>query len=126
MRARLSQLEKARALEHALKYQGLPDDFDFDFMSDSTLVCTELVYKSYAPAAEQKGLKIELVDVAGRRTLPANELVKLFDNQYGTPDQQLDFVTFYDAREKDGVVTESNLDAFRKTWQRVKWDIAQK
>ncbi|GEM_PF-3061308 len=25
-----------------------------------------------------KGLKLELVDVAGRRTLPANDLVKLF------------------------------------------------
>jgi hypothetical protein len=126
MRPRLSRLEKAKALEHAFKYQGRPYDFDFDFLSDSTLVCTELVYKSYAPAADQKGLKIELVDVAGRRTLPANELVKLFDNQLGKPEQQLDFVAFYDGHEKEGTMSVGTLDDFRKSWQRVKWDVAQK
>src|SRR5262249_54013007 len=126
MRPRLSKLEKAKAIEHAFKYQGRPYDFEFDFLSDSTLVCTELVYKSYQPAADQKGLKIDLVDVAGRRTLPANELVKLFDQQYGKPEQQLDFVAFYDGHEKDGTCGPSTLEEFRKTWQRVKWDVAQK
>jgi hypothetical protein len=126
MRPRLSKLDKARAIERAFKYQGRPYDFDFDFFSDSTLVCTELVYKSYAPAAEQKGLKLELVDVAGRRTLPANELVKLFDTQLGTPGQQLDFVLFMDGREKEGRCAEGTVDDFRKSWKRVKWDVAQK
>jgi hypothetical protein len=126
LRPRLSKLEKARAIEHAFKYQGRPYDFDFDFFSDSTLVCTELVYKSYAPAADQKGIKMELVDVAGRRTLPANEIVKLFDTQYGTKDQQLDFVLFMDGKEKEGTCSEGTLDGFRKSWQRVKWDVAQK
>ncbi|MBK7864851.1 MAG: protein tyrosine phosphatase [Archangiaceae bacterium] len=126
MRPRLSKLEKARAIEHAFKYQGRPYDFDFDFFSDSTLVCTELVYKSYAPASDQKGLKVDLVDVAGRRTLPANELVKLFDTQLGAKDQQLDFVLFMDGNEKQGLCKEGSADDFRKSWQRMKWDIAQK
>jgi hypothetical protein len=126
MRPKLSKLEKAKAIEHAFKYQGRPYDFDFDFFSDSTLVCTELVYKAYAPAADQKGLKIDLVDVAGRRTLPANELVKLFDRQLGKPEQQLEFVAFYDGHEKEGTMSASTVEDFRKTWQRVKWDLAQK
>jgi len=126
MRPRISKLEKARAVEHAFKYQGRPYDFDFDFFSDASLVCTELVYKSYAPAADQKGITMSLVDVAGRRTLPANEIVKMFDQQYGTPQQQLDFVLFMDGKEKEGVCKEATADDFRKSWQRVKWDIAQK
>jgi hypothetical protein len=126
MRPRTSKLEKAKAIEHAFKYQGRPYDFDFDFFSDSSLVCTELVYKSYAPAADQKGLKMELVDVAGRRTLPANEIVKLFDTQFGKPEQQLDFVLFMDGNEKESKCKEGTADDFRKSWQRVKWDVAQK
>lgn len=126
MRPRLSKLEKARAVEHAFKYQGRPYDFDFDFFSDATLVCTELVYKSYAPAADQKGIKLDLVDVAGRRTLPANEIVKAFDQQFGTPNQQLDFVVFMDGNEKSASCKEGTVDDFRKSWQRMKWDVAQK
>lgn len=126
MRPRVSKLEKARALERAFKYQGRPYDFDFDFYSDSSLVCTELVYKSYAPAADRQGIKMELVDVAGRRTLPANEIVKLFDQQLGKPDQQLDFVLFMDGNEKKGSCGEAPVDDFRNSWKRVKWDIAQK
>ncbi|MBL8954345.1 MAG: protein tyrosine phosphatase [Myxococcaceae bacterium] len=126
MRPRLPPLEKARAVEHAFRYVGRPYDFDFDFFSDSTLVCTELVYKSYAPAADQKGISMSLVDVAGRRTLPANEIVKLFDQQLGKPEQQLDFVLFMDGNEKQGLCSAGTVDEFRKSWQRMKWDIAQK
>jgi len=128
LRPRLSQLEKAKAIERAFKYQGRPYDFDFDFFSDATLVCTELVYKAYQPAPEQqmKGLSIELVDVAGRRTLPANEIVKLFDAEAGKADRQLDFVLFLDASEKDKKAFERDEAAFRATWKRLKWDVAQR
>ncbi|WP_224372819.1 YiiX/YebB-like N1pC/P60 family cysteine hydrolase [Hyalangium versicolor] len=126
MRPRLSKKDKAQAIARAFKYQGRPYDFDFDFFSDSTLVCTELVYKSYAPSTEVKGLRVELVNVAGRRTLPANELVKLFDQEYDKPDRQLDFVAFLDGREdKQGAIEREAL-TFRKSYERMKWDIAQK
>jgi hypothetical protein len=126
LRPRLSPLEKARAISHAFHLQGRPYDFNFDFFSDSTLVCTELVYKSYAPSQETKGLRIELVDVAGRRTLPANELVRLLDSEWGRPDRQLDFVAFLNGREQTQDAVESGAEAFRQSWRRVKWDIAQK
>ncbi len=125
MRPRLSLTDKARAIEHAFKYQGRPYDFDFDFFSDASLVCTELVYKSYQPAADFKGVSLPLVDVAGRRTLPANEIVKRFDQEDGTPNQQLDFVLFLDGSEKDAKAVSSDEAHFRTTWKRVKWDLAQ-
>ncbi|MDY7228956.1 YiiX/YebB-like N1pC/P60 family cysteine hydrolase [Hyalangium rubrum] len=126
MRPRLSKKEKAQAIVRAFTYQGRPYDFNFDFFSDSTLVCTELVYKSYAPSKEMKGVRVELVDVAGRRTLPANELVKLFDQEYDTPNRQLDFVAFLDGREDKAGAIEEDVLTFRQTYRRMKWDIAQK
>ncbi|RKG96976.1 protein tyrosine phosphatase [Corallococcus sp. CA053C] len=125
LRPRLSQVDKARAILRAFTFQGRPYDFNFDFFSDQTLVCTELVWKSYAPARDMKGLSIPLVNVAGRRTLPANEIVRLFDAEYGTPTRQFDFVAFLDGREAQGDAIEANAEVFRYTYRRMKWDIAQ-
>jgi hypothetical protein len=126
MRPKVSKLEKAKAIIRAFGYQGRPYDFDFDFFSDSTLVCTELVYKSYLPASDMKGLKMPLVEVAGRQTLPANEIVKLFDEQYDKPERQLDFVAFLEGSEKDAAAFARDVDSFRKSHARVKWDVAQR
>ncbi|MGV3624000.1 MAG: YiiX/YebB-like N1pC/P60 family cysteine hydrolase [Archangium sp.] len=126
LRPRLSPLEKARAIERAFKYQGRPYDFDFDFFSDSTLVCTELVYKAYQPGGGMKGVSLELVNVAGRRTLPANEIVKRFDKEAGKSEAQFDFVLFLDGSEATSKVVTSDEETFRKTWKRLKWDVAQK
>jgi len=125
MRPRRSKLEKAQAVLRAFEYQGRPYDFDFDFFSDATLVCTELVYKSYAPSKGMLGLRIPLVRVAGRMTLPANELVRLFDVEHGREDRQLDFVAFLDGSEAGKAAVEGDEESFRKSYQRVKWDIAQ-
>lgn len=125
MRPRLPKVEKARAVLRAFGFQGRPYDFNFDFFSDQSLVCTELVWKSYAPSKDMKGLTVPLVDVAGRRTLPANELVRLFDAEYGREDRQLDFVAFLDGREGEGAAREADASAFRYSYRRAKWDIAQ-
>ncbi len=126
LRPRRSNLEKARAIERAFKYQGRPYDFDFDFFSDASLVCTELVYKAYQPSTDMKGIDLALVDVAGRRTLPANEIVKRFDKEAGKADAQFDFVLFLDGSERESKVVSADEAAFRKTWKRLKWDLAQK
>ena len=125
MRPRVSRLDKARAIERAFKYQGRPYDFDFDFFSDATIVCSELVYKSYQSGADQQGVTIDLVDVAGRRTLPANEIVKRFDSDARSGRPQMDFVFFLDGNEKEGKVALASEAAFSASWKRTKWDIAQ-
>lgn len=127
MRPRVEKVDKARAIERAFKYQGRPYDFDFDFFSDSALVCTELVYKAYLPSSEQHGLTLSLVDVAGRRTLPANEIVKRFDLEADDmAKRQLDFVVFIDAKEKTDAAFVADEASFRKSWKRLKWDVVQK
>ena len=126
MRPRLSKVEKARAMIRAFEYQGRPYDFEFDFFSDAALVCSELVFKSYAPASGTRGLTLPLVNIAGRMTLPPTEFVRLFDTQFGKPDRQLDFVAFLDGREDLGRAVVSDAEAFRHSYRRPKWDILQK
>lgn len=123
LRPKLSQVEKATALVRAFHYAGRPYDFNFDFATDAELVCTELVYKAYEPASAFAGLKLPLVEVLGRKTLPANEIVKHFDATFGTPAQQFEFILFLDGDERTRKATEATLDAFRATWKRPKWHV---
>ena len=126
LRPRLSRLNRAKALLEAFKHVGKPYDFDFDFATDHALVCTELVWRAYQPGEGKEGIRIPLTTVAGRQTLPANLIVKLFAEQHGTAGAQLDFVYFIDAREKERRALVSDKAAFLKTWQRPQWDVVQK
>jgi hypothetical protein len=126
MRPRRSVLEKAKAIERAFSYCGRPYDFDFDFYTDSSLVCSELVFKSYEPRADVEGVTLGLEKVVGRMTLGPNSIVRTFDQQLGTPQEQLSFVWFLDGRETAHTAAFADVDAFRASWRRPKWDIVQR
>ncbi len=126
LRPRLSKVEKARAIVQAFTYLGRPYDFDFDFLTDSTIVCSELIYKAYLPAEGKKGLSFTLHEMAGRKVLPPNNIARKFDLEYGTPARELDFVYFLDGSEADQKATVKTVEIFRGTHERPKWDIAQK
>jgi len=123
MRPKLSKVAKAAAIVEAFAHLGKPYDFDFDFATDHALVCTELVWRVYRPRADKPGLDLPLSKIAGRHTLPANDIVRLFDEQDGA---QLEFVLFFDGAEKARKAFVSTEDAFAESWQRTKWDVAQK
>jgi hypothetical protein len=123
LRPRLSKVEKAQALVRAFHYSGRPYDFNFDFATDATLVCSELVYKAYEPATGMKGLNLPLVEVLGRKTLPPNEIVRQFDTDLGKAAQQFDFVLFLDGYERIAQALEVGVEAFRTSWKRPKWHI---
>lgn len=123
LRPKLSKPEKAKALVRAFHYAGRPYDFNFDFATDSELVCTELVYKAYEPAAGFRGLTFPLVEMLGRQVTPANEIVKQFDAQCGTTGQQFDLVIFLDGQERQTKAVEASLTEFRESWKRPKWHV---
>lgn len=125
MRPRRTKLDKAIAVARAFAFWGRPYDFNFDFVTDESLVCTELVYKAWVPHQYSSGLKLELAEVMGRQTLPANDLVRQFDEAYDN-DGAMDFVFFLDGREKEGKAVLSTLESLRNSWQRPKWDVMQK
>ena len=123
LRPRLSRAEKAMAIAQAFHYSGRPYDFNFDFLTDAELVCTELVSKAYEPRDGMTGLEFPMVKIVGRYATPANEIARQFDAQYGTDAQQFDFVLFLDGYERRGEAVDADVEAFRESWRRPKWHI---
>lgn len=123
LRPRLSKTDKAQALLRAFGYAGRPYDFNFDFQTDASLVCTELVYKAYEPAAGFAGVRLQPQTIVGRLAVTANDVARAFDAEYGTPAQQWDMVLFLDGSERHNRAQSAGVTEFRASWQRPKWHI---
>lgn len=121
LRPKLSKIEKAHAIYNAYNYAGCPYDYNFNFLTDSSLICTELIYKSFESNEYGNGLSFNVNDVRNRKLFTANDMAKEFDNEYETNKNQFDFVVFYDVSEKNHMAILSNLDNFRNSWKRSKF-----
>ena len=123
LRPRLSKVDKLKALAVAFSHYAKPYDFNFDFATDHALVCTELLWRSFRPGPEKKGLRIPLITIMGRKTLPANQIAELYATEHGTPNQQFQFVAFLDGRERQRRAVVADEDAFIQSHRRTKWDV---
>ncbi len=123
LRPQLRKLDKLKAILEAFTHFEKPYDFDFDFATDHALVCTELVWRSYRPGPDKKGLAIPLVTVMGRKTLPANNLAELFAKEHSLDRPQLKFIYFLDGREKEKRAIVAGERAFIDSYRRTKWDV---
>jgi len=117
LRPRLSNLEKAQAIFNSFQYFGRQYDYNFDFLTDSTMVCSELVYKSFEPSEDYHGIPFHTENVAGRIMIPANKMVKQFDREHDIIN--LDFVCFYDGNVLEGNTTRKDEATFRTSWRRL-------
>ncbi len=117
LRPKLDKTQIAKTLRKAFYYSDRPYDFDFDFRTDSALVCTELVYKSYEP-----NLKLTVPKMFGRYVLSANDIVKQFANEPNTR-EQFELVGFLDGDEYSAKAVESTEDKFLESWKRPKWHV---
>jgi len=113
LRPRLSPQAKKEAILQAFRHLGKPYDFEFDFFSADKLVCSELVYRSYAGH-----LVFPLTRILGRYTAPPINLVKRFNETHGTPEQQLDFILFLDGDPDNSKASFQKVEAFKKTTDR--------
>jgi hypothetical protein len=123
LRPNVEKAVKARAIKRAFSYEGRPYDYDFDFRSDSALVCTELVYKSYESSDGLKGLEMPFKSILGRPVLPANNFAEVYDSEFGDESSQFEFITFLDGDEWRNCSVEKGASAFRDSWRRPKWHI---
>ncbi len=119
LRAGTSRRDQLQVVREALRYLGRPYDYNFDFTTDSALVCSELVYKAYQ---DIDGLTLHPEEVNGRVLLSPNQLAIKFDEERDGPSPELSLVLFLDGRG-DGEVIEQDAAAFRQSWRRPKWHI---
>ena len=108
---------KKEAIVRAFRFAGRPYDFEFDFETTDKLVCTEVVYRAYG--GNSATIQFPLEEIMGRWTMPAINLVRKFDKEYGTDDAQFKFVAFIDGDEATGTSTfRTDVAAFRETVHR--------
>jgi hypothetical protein len=110
LRPRLPKERIREAIARTFSHAGKAYDFEFDFFTTDKIVCTELVFRSYDGA-----LDFKLVNVMGRMTLPAIEIVKKYTEELGSAKQQLDLVTWIQVDGKTGAVNVPDEAAFIQT-----------
>lgn len=117
---KVSKADKFKVICSAFEELGKPYDYGFDFKTDNALVCSELIYKAYDGI---EGLTITPVIENDHLLFAPNKFAEKFDAEYGTKDQELDFVLFLDGHEGRKNVEERGIDEFRESLKRPKWYI---
>ena len=105
----------------AFSYVGVPYDWDFDFDTDVTLVCSEVVYKSFeVRCGMETGISIPLEQILGRWTLPPNSYAALYASE--STESQFEFVAFLDHEPGTDSAFFATDSSFKKSYARSKWD----
>lgn len=95
LRPQLTPLQIREVIARAFEHAGKPYDFDFDFFSSDKLVCTEVVYRAFSGYID-----FPLVEILGRKTLPALEIVRYWTG--GEGGEKLAFVAYLNGDERTG------------------------
>ena len=123
IRPKLSTLDIAKGLLASLKYKGRPYDFNFDFRTDSEVVCSELIFYAYQPTKDKNGIDFPITTTLGRPVVTPNNIIKDLAENFGSDKQQFDFILFLDGNDKKREATFSTIDALKSSWNRPKWFI---
>ena len=123
LRPRLPHLndeQKKAALKTALlkafiEYYGLPYDFDFDFVDEHKIVCSELIYRIYS-----EELDFDWETVVGKEVVSPLSIARRFKRELGSDKAQFEFILFLDKVPRENRAYFSTLDAALKSIDRPK------
>ncbi|MBU3113128.1 YiiX/YebB-like N1pC/P60 family cysteine hydrolase [Clostridium lacusfryxellense] len=121
LRPKLSKEDKFKALFTAFEFLGKAYDYNFDIMTDNSLFCSELIYKSYLYSNNKKGITFDLEPKAGRLLLSPNSIIKKFDSEFESENAEFDFVVFYDGSVSDRKAIRKTANDLKATWKVSKW-----
>ena len=117
LRPNVSDEDLRKALCRALSHYGKGYDFDFDFETTDTLVCTELVFRAYDGILEIPRMRT----IMGKKRLPAGDYVRMWAQGRATGRPQLQLVRFLDFDETDGVAREADAETLLETLDRTRF-----
>lgn len=106
LRPKVTPEETHTAIVRAMKLRGTPYDFSFDLSSQDKLICTELVYRAFAPH-----LDVRLEKVAGRKTLKPDGMLR--ELSPAADDARTEFVLY--AKSDDGKLDTRGLEELLAT-----------
>jgi uncharacterized protein YycO len=121
LRAKFQKEKIERAIAKTLKLNGKSYDYSFNYYSDVNYVCSTLVTKAYLPESfEDEWLHITLTRIGTGITYPPNDIAKKYSLEYGTKNQELQFVAFIDSIDKTWENFLATEEAFRTSGLRPK------
>lgn len=130
MRPQISELAKAQAIEESMKFHGMPYDFDFDYDTHSSLVCSELVAKSFSSKVtfdydRENGVYVE--EYLNRYSLPVIGIVnKMVDENVDyLRSSELEFVGFLKGVPERKEAVLASEKEFYESAQWPKWSFMQ-
>ena len=110
-----------RAISNSLTNVWKEYDNLFNYHSDKSLVCSELIMKSYAKEfKEDKWIKIELENIWISLIYPPNNFINRLINESKKKNVEIFPVFFIDSIEKTWVNFISTTNKFLKSWKRPK------
>ena len=123
LRPRLPHLndeQKKAALKTALlkafiEYHGLPYDFDFNFVDEHKIVCSELIYRIYS-----EELDFDWETVVGKEVVSPLSIARRFKRELGSDKAQFEFILFLDKVPRENRAYFSTLDDCCKSVDRPK------
>lgn len=118
LRPNLSKLDKAKAIKQAFEFVGLAYDYNFNFLTDHALVCSEVIYKSF-----QHCLSLPTKKIAGKPLMPANLLAQCFADEFLAENPQFQLIQFLDGNEQLGIAQIKTAEEFVASVNRPKWHI---
>ena len=120
LRTKLDKEDIFKSLLTSFEYLGTPYDFLFDFSSDETVVCSELVYLSFRPAPDKKGINFKLGELNGKPFLSPNDIAKQYSDEYETTQQQFNLVMYFEGDKKIKSATPKDEKRFCQTYKKLK------
>ena len=119
LRPKVTKVDRWQAVLATLPHFGKPYNYQFDFRTETALVCSQLVHKAYEMIS---GLRLEPKMSNGRLLLSPNEIAIKYDQEMGQEDAEMALVLFLDGIGV-GQVAKRSVDDFRASWSRPKWHI---
>lgn len=102
----------------AFEYLGYPYDFMFEFEGDHEVVCSELIYNSFRPRSDKKGLTFLFSTVMGRAFMSPNDMAHQYALERNSANPTFSFVLYCDGDEKIHKSFFNNETAFVNSWKR--------
>ena len=116
LRPLIEKREIAEAIYKAFSEVSKPYDYNFDFSTDNTIACTELVYKVY-----ESSTLFPVNDMFGKPFSTANEIAEYCDNNYDSPELKLVMIYIFDGNRGYLPDQDTAHAIFRKSWNESLW-----
>ena len=121
-RTTFNEKKTLQSLEKAIWFYWVPYDFIFNFYSETNVVCSELILKSYSKLEkDDEWLTVKLEKIKWSLTYPPNNFVEKIAS-----DKNLKFIMFLDSIEKTWENFISNEKEFLKSEKRSRFSFMLK